>query len=112
MGSALQVYEQLFTDSTPERIDQLFNRLDKDQTGYVDYLEWSRQIDLEDIPNIVKKCRTTGPLTQTSLTEQEYHLLRRMMRRLDDLADAAQRVSPLFFPAGFWLPGIKCLVYA
>lgn len=47
LDTVLQVYERLFTDSSPERIDALFRRLDPRQTGYVDYLEWSRLIDLQ-----------------------------------------------------------------
>lgn len=103
----MQVYKRLFTDTSPQRIDQLFNRLDHRHTGYVDYLEWSRLIDLKDVPNIVKKCRHAGPLTAASLTEHEYLLLKRMMRRLHDLADAAQRVRLLHF--SMHLTGPDCV---
>ena len=42
-----QVYSELFSDGTPERMDQLFRYLDKDGTGYIDYLSWSRRIRLQ-----------------------------------------------------------------
>ena len=42
-----QVYCQLFSDGTPERLDQLFRYLDKDGTGCIDYLSWSRRIRLQ-----------------------------------------------------------------
>ena len=90
--SSLQVYESLFTDATPERIDELFDQLDESHTGYIDYLEWSKRVDLKDVPKMVKNCRTRGPLFQSSLTEDEFRQLRRMMRRLHDLADAASKV--------------------
>ena len=45
----LQVYESLFDDGTPERIEQLFHRLDRHNTGFVDYLEWSKQVQLMSI---------------------------------------------------------------
>lgn len=99
------MYERLFTNSSPARINALFKRLDQRQTGYVDYLEWSRKISLKDIPAIVKNCRAAGPLSQATLSEHEYTLLRRMMRRLDDLADAAQRVSPPLAPAKCGMEG-------
>lgn len=89
----LQVYEQLFTDATPERINDLFDQLDGSHTGYIDYLEWSKKVDLKDVPKMVKNCRTKGPLFQSSLTEDEFRQLRRMMRRLHDLADAASKVT-------------------
>lgn len=90
---AVQVYEQLFTDATPDRINELFNQLDESHTGYVDYLEWSKRVDLKDVPKMIKNCRTQGPLFQSSLTEDEFRQLRRMMRRLHDLADAASQVQ-------------------
>ena len=92
MGLVVQVYETLFTDASPARIKQIFNRLDRKNTGFVDYLEWSKQISLGDVPRIVKNCREPGPLSHSSLTDNEYALLNRMMQRLDDLADAAARV--------------------
>ena len=92
MGLVVQVYETLFTDASPARINQIFNRLDRKNTGFVDYLEWSKQISLGDVPRIVKNCREHGPLFHASLTDNEYTLLKRMMQRLDDLADAAAQV--------------------
>lgn len=44
---ACQVYSELFSDCTPERMDQLFRYLDKDNTGYIDFLSWSRRIRLQ-----------------------------------------------------------------
>lgn len=46
-GVFWQVYAQLFSDGTPERMDQLFRYLDKDHTGCIDYLSWSRRIRLQ-----------------------------------------------------------------
>ncbi len=42
-----QVYAELFNDASPERMDQLFRYLDKDDTGVVDFLSWSRRIRLQ-----------------------------------------------------------------
>ena len=92
LSSSVQVYEQLFTDATSERINDLFSQLDENHTGYIDYLEWSKRVDLKDVPKMIKNCRTQGPLFQSSLTEDEFRQLRRMMRRLHDLADAASQV--------------------
>lgn len=96
MPSFLQVYGELFTDASPDRINDLFNQLDESHTGYIDYLEWSKRVDLKDVPKMVKNCRTQGPLFQSSLTEDEFRQLRRMMRRLHDLADAASQVQTYF----------------
>lgn len=45
--SRLQVYSELFSDGTPERMDQLFRYLDKDDTGCIDFMSWSRRIRLQ-----------------------------------------------------------------
>jgi hypothetical protein len=42
-----QVYAELFNDASSERMDQLFRYLDKDDTGVVDFLSWSRRIRLQ-----------------------------------------------------------------
>ena len=88
----LQVYETLFDDATEERINQIFNWLDEHNSGFVDYLEYSRRLKLDIVPELVKHCKTQGPLFQSSLNPDELRQLRRMMRRLHDLADAAKQV--------------------
>ena len=105
MSSSVQVYEQLFTDATPERINDLFDQLDESHTGYIDYLEWSKRVDLKDVPKMVKNCRTQGPLSQSTLTEEEFRQLRRMMRRLHDLASAASQVKTLARSANLDIAG-------
>jgi len=42
-----QVYAELFSDGTPERMDQLFRYLDKGNTGVIDFLSWSKGIRLQ-----------------------------------------------------------------
>ena len=90
----IQVYNQMFNDATPERITQIFEWLDEDKTGIIDYLEWSRRLQLDVVPELVKHCREQGPLFQSSLSPEELRQLRRMMRRLHDLADAAKKACP------------------
>ena len=84
----------MFNDATPERITQIFEWLDEDKTGIIDYLEWSRRLQLDVVPELVKHCREQGPLFQSSLSPEELRQLRRMMRRLHDLADAAKKACP------------------
>jgi proline dehydrogenase len=84
-----QVYSQLFSDATEERVSKLFRYLDADDCGYVDYLSWSKRIRLQDIPNIIKHCRAPGPLYLSKLSEEELRLLNNMMRRLYTIAEAA-----------------------
>ncbi len=64
------------------------------RSGVVDYLSWSQRLKLEDIPLLVKHCRTAGPLTQSALTELELQLLHNMLGRLQKLAEVASEVPP------------------
>ncbi len=64
------------------------------RSGVVDYLSWSQRLKLEDIPLLVKHCRTAGPLTQSALTERELQLLHNMLGRLQKLAEVASEVPP------------------
>jgi len=49
-GASVQVYTELFTDATPERLEALFKYLDRDNSGVVDFLSWSRGLRLQDVP--------------------------------------------------------------
>ncbi len=49
---SVQVYTELFTDATPERLEALFKYLDRDNTGVVDFLSWSRGLRLQDVPQV------------------------------------------------------------
>ena len=47
----MQVYNEMFTDASPERTERMFHYLDPDNTGYVDYLGWSQSIKLQ-VPSL------------------------------------------------------------
>ena len=47
MRCVMQVYNEMFTDASPERTERMFHYLDPDNTGYVDYLGWSQSIKLQ-----------------------------------------------------------------
>lgn len=90
-----KVYLELFSDGTPERLQNLFDQLEKEdqdvtrRSGVVDYLSWSRRLKLQDIPLLVKHCRVPGPVSLTALTDRELQLLNNMINRLSKLAEVA-----------------------
>ena len=55
-GASVQVYTELFTDATPERLEALFKYLDRDNSGVVDFLSWSRGLRLQDVPQARPPC--------------------------------------------------------
>lgn len=86
------MYTDLFTDCNEERIARLFRYLDKDNMGVVDYLSWSKQVMLQDVPNIIRNCRAPGPLFLSALSPVELQLLDNMMNRLHRIAERAAQV--------------------
>ena len=58
MHLLMQVYSELFTDATPERLEALFKYLDKDNAGVVDFLLWSRGLRLQDVPQVAPRPAT------------------------------------------------------
>ena len=55
----VQVYSELFNDATPERLERVFKYLDKDESGFVDFLSWSRGLRLHDVPQVPPKLSTS-----------------------------------------------------
>ena len=84
-----RVYARLFVDSSPERMKEVFEYLDTDRDGRVDYVSFTKQVTVYDGTAIAARCRTQGPFAKAALTQEELRLLDNMMHRVDALAAAA-----------------------
>ena len=60
------------------------------QKGFVDKKTWMSRVRLRDVPSIVPRCRTLGPLAAASPTAEELGRLDNLMGRLRGLAAAAK----------------------
>lgn len=87
------VYSQLFNDSTPARMERVFRYLDTAQAGTIDYVSWSKQVRVQDVPEIVQRCRHQGAFARSALSSEELRLLDNMMVRVDVLAQAAAQAN-------------------
>jgi len=107
-------YRETFTDGDePGRLDELWGYLsrsrnegegekeEQQQRDFVDLQTWTSRIKLRDVPLIVPRCRTLGPLAAASPTPEELWRLENLMERLRALAAAAKeknvRRNVLFF---------------
>lgn len=70
-----------------------FNALDSDQDGQVNYIEWTNNLQLEDLPLLTKHCAQSGPLTASLLSAEELVLLKRMKARVYHLAELAKTLG-------------------
>jgi proline dehydrogenase len=81
-------YRHYFNDAD-ERLPELFEILDPEDTGLVDYITWSKLLTPHDLPLITKSCRETGPLMQATPNEEEVELIEKMHARAHALAEEA-----------------------
>lgn len=102
-------YRETFTDGdAPGRLDELWRYLSRGGNGeneggegaageqrqrvegFVDKRTWTSRVRLRDVPSIVPRCRTLGPLAAASPTDEELGRLESLMGRLRRLAAAAK----------------------
>uniref|UniRef100_A0A7S2ST57 Proline dehydrogenase n=1 Tax=Rhizochromulina marina TaxID=1034831 RepID=A0A7S2ST57_9STRA len=67
-------------------LEGLLHSLDPHKTGHIDYVEWSNQLQLEHLPVLTRRCRGTGPLSESVLQDWEMQALVDMSKRIDVLA--------------------------
>jgi proline dehydrogenase len=84
-------YEMIFTNS--QNFDQVFQQLDTDQDGKVDYVGWSNILTIEDLRNMTQNCRVQGPLFNATFTDEERDLLLKMRGRVNKLAELASSMN-------------------
>jgi proline dehydrogenase len=83
-------YEKYFSGGD---VDSLFQSLDVNKDGCIDYVEWSEGLLLEDLHKLTNHCRETGPLKKAVLDENELVLLGNMYNRIDGLSALAQKLN-------------------
>ena len=64
--------------------------MDPTNTGQINYIEWSKLVQPEDVPRLVQSCRDTdGPLSDAAPTPDDLIALANAKRRLDEVAQVA-----------------------
>lgn len=72
---------------------EVFDTLDFDKDGFVDYVSWSNIITIEDLSKLTSQCRVKGPLFNATFTEEEKMMLLRMRARMNKLAELASEMD-------------------
>jgi len=70
-----EAYNKFFTGGS---VDSIFDKIDVDHDGKVDYIEWTNGLPIEDLGDLIKLCREKGPLAKVhpySLTHLFTHSL-------------------------------------
>jgi len=116
-------YRKYFVDDLPTSmlsdeedfsLEGLLHSLDPQNTGFVDYIEWSNRFRLEHLPALTARCRESGPLSQAVLSDWEIQAAHAMSERIDTLAARASELGvSLMIDAEqtYFQPAIDNIVY-
>lgn len=86
-----QGYKFFFREDSETDLEEMFELLDPDHTGLVDFLTWSMMLRPSDLPKITSKCHEIGPLSLVCPTEEEVELMEAMFSRGHELAKEASK---------------------
>lgn len=76
-----------------ERAAELFELIDTDDRGQVDYISWSNLITIEDLHLLTSQCREKGPLFHATFSDHERDLLLSFRNRVRKLAMVADELD-------------------
>jgi proline dehydrogenase len=83
-------WEHFFTISSEEEIRAAFDRMGGDkQTGTINYIKWTYNLNPEDLTELVSRCRESGALTMATLDDNELQLLANLRRRVHGICKLA-----------------------
>jgi len=85
-----QGYNFFFQENATD-VEEMFELLDPERTGRVDFITWSMLLTPSDLPKLTSKCREMGPLALASPTEEEVELMEAMFNRGRELAKEAEK---------------------
>jgi proline dehydrogenase len=85
-----EAYDKFFIGGD---VTKVFNSIDADGDGLIDYAEWTNGLKLEELHLLTSYCRTVGPLASSVLNEEEITLMLNMKQRIDELASLAQSLG-------------------
>ncbi|CAG9461673.1 unnamed protein product [Pedinophyceae sp. YPF-701] len=80
-------------DARKQRMLKVFRYLDPKRSGYIDLVQWSSRFRIEDLPSVVSRCRSGGPLLDSMLTAEELQLWRRLQARVHSVASRASALG-------------------
>ncbi|EGD79600.1 proline oxidase [Salpingoeca rosetta] len=87
-------FHQYFPDISDQEIHDFYNLVDSDRNGRVDFVEWTHNLHIEDIWELMRRAGPHTPLahiTHEMPTERELELLRNLQRRLTEVVEYAEK---------------------
>eukprot|EP00045_Choanoeca_perplexa_P008144 m.74701 g.74701 ORF g.74701 m.74701 type:complete len:556 (+) comp14373_c0_seq1:211-1878(+) len=85
-------YKTFFPDTDDSQSKALFKHLDVDANGEIDYIEWTHNLNMEDVWNLIRGANPNSPIAELQHDmpdAKELELLRNLLTRLDKLVTYA-----------------------
>lgn len=86
-------WQKLFTVRSEEELREIFDKMDTQRNGLIDYVEFSGSIRLSEINTLVRGCRDQGALYRAALDEEEMVLYWNLVNRVRKILDLAQELK-------------------
>jgi proline dehydrogenase len=84
-----QGWRKFFNFDSETAVRAQFDKVDLDQDGEIDIVDWMSRLTLRDLPKLVSSCKDQGPLYQASLNESELEMMENFLRRVDEVCQLA-----------------------
>ncbi|CAE7550855.1 PRODH [Symbiodinium sp. CCMP2592] len=84
---------KIFDDTSEAEVQSMFQAMDADADGLINYLDWSSTVTLWEIKKSVRRCKHRGDMHHATLNEEELQLYGKMLRRVQRIIDLAQELG-------------------
>lgn len=85
-------WDTFFVTESEEQVRAEFERHNP-INGQIDLINWMQSFSLVDLANLTSKCKETGPLARSMLTESELKDMTLMLDRLETLMEKAYKLN-------------------
>lgn len=96
-------WKRFFVVKSDQELRQMFDEIDVDGDGYIDYLNWSTSLRLSTVNELCRSCAKEGPLFKAALDDEEVRLYFNMINRVKSIMDLAQELQVRVMVDAEWM---------
>jgi len=96
-------WKKFFVAKSEEELRKIFDDIDDDKSGLINYMDWSKTIRLSQINELVQTCTKKGPLFDAALDDEEVGLYLAMCDRVQNIMDLAEKLEVRVMVDAEWM---------
>ena len=112
----LEGWKQCFNFLSEAEVKEAFDRVDTDQDGYIDIVDWMSSLTVLDLPRLVAACKDqSSALFRAALNEDEMIMMKNLIARCEDICALASKLNVRVMIDAEWTaiqPAIDSIVLA